>query len=169
MDIHSFGSDIKNAGHFFIHFFYIKFRNLYICVLNNILDTICHSTLTLTPACGHWRHTSAQFLICDSLEVLWAFRKAVATPWQQKPLIVSHTGIVAVNVTMPLSQSQRVREHIPAFYMKTRARGARLTCTCAGDKPRAQTFCWRNSTSSTRIFTIMLILLALAKAMAKMK
>ncbi len=108
----------------------------------------CKKSSTLTPAYGNSTRTSAQFLICDSLEVLWAFRKAVATPWQQKPLIVSHTGIVAVNVTMPLAKSQRVREHIPAFCMKNRMRGARLTCACAGNKPRAQTFCWRSCTTA---------------------
>lgn len=87
---------------------------------------------SLTPTYGHMADTSAQFL-CLWLSRSSAFRKAVATPWQQKPLIVSHTGIVAVNVTMPLAQSQRVREHIPSFCMKNRTR-ARPTRTRAGNK-----------------------------------
>lgn len=43
------------------------------------------------------------FLICDSLEVL----AAVATPWQQKPPIVTHAGIVGPNVTMAFAQPQK--------------------------------------------------------------
>lgn len=110
-------------------------KKMYFAVICYSLLLVSNSQLSmgsLTPTYGHTTHTSAQFL-CLWLSRSSAFRKAVATPWQQKPLIVSHTGIVAVNVTLPLAQSQRVKEHIPSFCMKNRTR-ARPTRTRAGNK-----------------------------------